>query len=102
MNSVEFVKLDDTHVHVDDEKKKINSYDQSQYASSFSQPVVIVTQPDDDLKRVPELFDADAKNWILFCALGCFAGWCTACNLGMKYQVYSTNRSCNFLFSASM
>ena len=50
-------------------------------------PTVIVTQPAADLNRVPELFEADAKNWFLFCCFGYFAGWCTACYLGMKYQV---------------
>ena len=50
-------------------------------------PIVIVTQPAADPNRVPELFEADAKNWLLFCGLGYFAGWCTACYLGMKYQV---------------
>ena len=49
--------------------------------------MVVVTQPTADPNRVPELFEADAKNWLLFCGLGYFAGWCTACYLGMKYQV---------------
>ena len=53
-------------------------------------PEVIVTQPAADPNRVPELFEADAKNWFLFCCLGYFAGWCTACYLGMKYQVHFT------------
>ena len=98
------------------EKKEGNLFDQPQYASAFNQPqqqssgyghfseesdnfensfetffeappIVIVTQPAVDTNRVPELFEADAQNWLLYCGLGYFAGWCTACYLGMKYQV---------------
>lgn len=50
-------------------------------------PVIIVQQPQHDTNHIPELFEADSKDWLLFCALGYFMGWCTACYLGLKYQL---------------
>ena len=50
-------------------------------------PVIIVQQPQQDPNHVPEIFETDSKDWFLFCAMGYFFGWCTACYLGMKYQV---------------
>ena len=50
---------------------------------------------------IPELFEADAQNWLLCCCLGHFFGLCTACYLGMKFQVQS-NRITFISLVASM
>ena len=54
------------------------------------QTVVIIQQPQQDLTHVPELFETGSKDWFLFCGLGYFVGWCTACYLGGKYKVCLT------------
>lgn len=50
-------------------------------------PVIIVQQPQHETNHVPELFETNSKDWFIFCALGYFMGWCTACYLGMKYKL---------------
>ena len=66
------------------------------------QTVVVVQQPQQDPNHVPELFETDSKKWFVFCGLGWFVGWCTACYLGGKYKVsmsFSKHCDTNILFS---
>ena len=50
--------------------------------------VVVQQQPQQQHQsHVPELLETESKDWFLFCGLGWFFGWCTACYLGQKYKV---------------
>merc|ERR1712187_533866 len=83
-----------------DQPPPYNPYQQGVYNQAFGNgpatvaqpgapppPVIIVQQPQHDTDHVPEIFETDSKDWFLFCAMGYFFGWCTACYLGMKYQL---------------